>query len=106
VEGLRGASELKQVGKALAGTPLATTLMEGGGQLPWLPPKQIHDYGFSMIMFPTTVLFRVARAIERALATLGSGRPMAAGDSVTLDEFEEIVGLPAWQRIEERFGKG
>jgi 2-methylisocitrate lyase-like PEP mutase family enzyme len=29
VEGLRSAAELKRVGKALSGTPLATTLMEG-----------------------------------------------------------------------------
>ena len=61
IEGLRSAAELKRVGKALAGTPLATTLMEGGGRLPWLPPGEIHGYGFAMILYPTTVLFR-ARA--------------------------------------------
>jgi 2-methylisocitrate lyase-like PEP mutase family enzyme len=31
VEGLRSAVELKRVGKALRGMPLAMTLMEGGG---------------------------------------------------------------------------
>ena len=65
------------VGKALAPTPLATTLMEGGGQLPWLPPEEIHGYGFSMILYPTTVLFRLTWAMERALAGLKAGRPMA-----------------------------
>src|SRR5437764_798242 len=39
VEGLRSASELQRVGKALKGVPLATTLLENGGQLPWLPPE-------------------------------------------------------------------
>src|SRR5205085_7721057 len=67
VEGLRSAAELKRVGKALAGTPLATTLMEGGGQLGWLPPDEIFGYGFAMILYPTTVLFRATRAIELAL---------------------------------------
>src|SRR3954465_12233186 len=105
VEGLRSAAELKRVGKALAGTPLATTLMEGGGRLPWLPPEEIYGYGFSMIMYPTTVLFRVARAIERALAGRAGGKPMATGDAVDLDEFEEIVGMPSWEEVEERFGK-
>jgi 2-methylisocitrate lyase-like PEP mutase family enzyme len=105
VEGLRGAAELKRVGKALAGTPLATTMMEGGGRLPWLPPEVIHEYGFAMILYPTTVLFRVAKAIERALAGLKSGRPMAAKDAVDLDAFERIVGLPGWQAVEERFGR-
>jgi 2-methylisocitrate lyase-like PEP mutase family enzyme len=103
VEGLRSASELKRVGKALAGIPLATTMMEGGGQLPWLPPAEIHGHGFAMIMHPTTILFRVAKAIERALAGLRSGRPMAASEAVDLDAFEQIVGLPGWQAVEERF---
>jgi 2-methylisocitrate lyase-like PEP mutase family enzyme len=105
VEGLRSAAELKRVGKALAGTPLATTLMEGGGRLPWLPPGEIYGYGFAMIMYPTTVLFRIARAIERALTGLKAGRPMAEGEAVDLDAFEEIVGLPGWQAVENRFGK-
>src|SRR4051812_41055204 len=103
VEGLRSAAELKGVGKALSGTPLATTLMEGGGQLPWLPPEEIHGYGFAMILYPTTVLFRVARTIERALAGLKAGRPMPAGEAVDLATFEDIVGLPGWQDVEERF---
>jgi 2-methylisocitrate lyase-like PEP mutase family enzyme len=106
VEGLRSAAELKRVGKALAGTPLATTLMEGGGKLPWLPPGEIFGYGFAMILYPTTVLFRLTRAVERALASLKAGRPMPEADAATLDEFEEIVGLPAWQEIEERFDGG
>jgi 2-methylisocitrate lyase-like PEP mutase family enzyme len=106
VEGLRSALELKRVGKALADTPLATTLMEGGGRLPWLPPEEIAGYGFQMILYPSTVLFRVARAVERALAALKAGKPMPRTEAVELDEFEEIVGMPGWQGIEERYSKG
>jgi 2-methylisocitrate lyase-like PEP mutase family enzyme len=105
VEGLKSARELKKVGKALAGVPLATTLMEGGGKLGWLPPEEIRGYGFQMILYPTTVLFRVTRAIERALADLKAGRPMPEDDAVDLDEFEEIVGMPGWAQIEVRFKK-
>ena len=52
-EPLRRANELKRVGKSLKGTPLATTLMEGGGQLPWLPPEDIFGYGFQMMAWRT-----------------------------------------------------
>ncbi len=104
-EALRSPRELKRVGKALEGVPLATTMMEGGGQLAWVPPEEIHGYGFAMILYPTTVLFRVVRATERALAALRAGRPMPEGDAVTLDAFEEIVGLPEWAAIEKRFGQ-
>ena len=99
VEGLRSAGELKRVGKALKGMPLATTMMEGGGQMPWVSPEEIHSYGFQMILYPTTVLFQVTRSIERALAGLKSGKPMVPGNAVTPDEFEEIVEMPSWQDI-------
>lgn len=103
IEGLESAAELEKVGKALAGTPLATTMMEGGGKLPWLSPQEIAGYGFSMILYPTTVLFRMTRAIERALADLHAGRPMPEQEAVDRVSFEDIVGKPAWARIEEEF---
>lgn len=103
IEGLEGARELEQVGKALEGTPLATTMMEGGGKLPWLSPAEIGGYGFSMILYPTTVLFRAARAIERALADLLAGKPMASEDAMDRTGFEEVVGKPEWARIEQMF---
>jgi 2-methylisocitrate lyase-like PEP mutase family enzyme len=104
VEGLRSAAELKRVGKALAGMPLATTMMEGGGQLAWIAPEEVHGYGFQMILYPTTILFQVTRTIERALTALKSGKPMTAG--VDLDTFEEIVGMPGWQDVVKKFHHG
>jgi hypothetical protein len=32
--------------------------------------------------------------------------PVAEGEAVDLGGFEEIVGLPGWQEVEERFRKG
>jgi 2-methylisocitrate lyase-like PEP mutase family enzyme len=103
IEGLESARELEQVGKALEGTPLATTMMEGGGKLPWLSPQEIGSYGFSMILYPTTVLFRLTKAIERALVDLLAGRPMPGQDAVDRIAFEDIVGKAAWARIEDEF---
>ena len=31
---------------------------------------------------------------------------MGGGNAVTLDAFEEIVGMPGWQRIEKQYGVG
>jgi hypothetical protein len=56
-----------------------------------------------MLLYPTTVLFRVTRAAQRALAALGAGRPMR--DAVDMREFEEIVDLAGWSEVEKRFGK-
>ena len=88
----------------MQGIPLATTLMEGGGRLPWLQPEEIHSYGFQMIMYPTTVLFQMTRAIEQALAKLKDGKPMNEANAVDLDAFEEIVGMAGWLAAETNFG--
>jgi 2-methylisocitrate lyase-like PEP mutase family enzyme len=104
IEGLRSYAELKRVGKALEGSPLATTMMEGGGQMPWVSPTEIHEAGFAMVMYPTTLLFQITRTLERALITLKSGKPMSSKASVDLDAFEDIVGLSSWRAIEEKFG--
>jgi len=41
------------------------------GRTPVLPPGELKAMGFAMAAYPTTVIFRVARTIERALATSG-----------------------------------
>lgn len=103
VEAPKDADELKRIGKEFAGVPLAVTMLEGGGQTPWTPPVALHDLGFSMILYPTTVLFRMTRTIERALADIKAGRPMSPADAVDMGEFEQIVGLPDWAAIEKKF---
>ena len=49
-------------------------MFEGDNETPWLTPRELHELGFSMILYPTTVLFRVAKAIEEALETLKAGQ--------------------------------
>jgi 2-methylisocitrate lyase-like PEP mutase family enzyme len=78
-------------------------MFEGGGRTPWLSPPDLHALGFSMILFPTTLLFRVTRALERALVDLKAGRPMPPEEGVNLEQYEEIVGLAEWEEIEKRF---
>lgn len=101
VEGIRSKEEARQVGKALWRTPLATSILEGGGKTPFLPPSEFWKMGFSMLLYPTTVLFQAAAAIRSALVRLSYGQPMLA--SYTLEEFEELLDLPKWRKIEESF---
>ena len=103
LEGPRTVEEIERIAKSLSGIPLAVNMFEGGGRTPWLSPKELGGLGFSMILFPTTILFRVTRAIERAVADLVAGRPMPPEEGVDLDHYEEIVGLAEWGDIEKQF---
>ena len=62
VEGPRNEDELKKVGKAFKGEHLATSVLENGGKTPWLPPDELGDMGYTMLLYPTTILFRLTYA--------------------------------------------
>lgn len=63
----------------------------------------MHAMGYGMILYPTTVLFRMVRALQLGLADLLEGRPLSVGASVDMREFETIVGMQEWADIENRF---
>jgi hypothetical protein len=61
--------------------------------------------GYTMLLYPTTVIFRATWAIQSALRDLKAGKPLDPGTSVDMAEFEDIVDLPYWADIEKRFTK-
>lgn len=102
LEGPTTQEQLEKIGKALKGVPLATSILEDGGKTPWVSPKDLQDMGYVMILYPTTVIFQVAYCIQTALHHLKQGKPLQGG-SVNMDEFMQIVDLPYWKSIEEKY---
>jgi 2-methylisocitrate lyase-like PEP mutase family enzyme len=106
VEGPETVEQLKQIGKAFKGEHLATSVLENGGKTPWLPPEQFGEMGYTMLLYPTTILFRVARALQRAAADLRAGKPLDRDEAVDMKSFLRMVELDHWQEIEKKFGPG
>jgi 2-methylisocitrate lyase-like PEP mutase family enzyme len=104
VEGPQNLAELERIGKEFGSFPLATSILENGGKTPWVSPEDLHAMGYAMILYPTTVLFRLTYATERALEDLKAGRPLDRDQAVDMKGFEEIVGISRWQKIEREFG--
>ena len=102
VEGPENIQQLRQIGRAFKGEPLAVSILEGGGKTPWVPPQEMHALGFNMILYPTSLLFRQTRAIQRALEDLKAGRPMPQEDAVSMMQFEKIVDIVYWKTIEQK----
>lgn len=103
IEAPQSIDELKRVGRAFQGVPQIANMLEGGGQTPVLPAAELKAMGFAMVAYPTTVIFRVARTIEKALADIRAGRPVAHGDSVDFAGFKDITGYDKWARIEDEY---
>jgi 2-methylisocitrate lyase-like PEP mutase family enzyme len=106
VEAEHDEKQLARVAREFKGEWLVANILEGGGKTPWIPPARLREMGYSMVLYPTTVLFQLAHAIQQALAGLHDGRRMDPQRAVSMKEFEMIVDLPEWAVIETRFRTG
>jgi len=104
-DGVENKKQLKEIGAAFKGVPLATSVLEDGGKTPWLPPEEFGNLGYSMILYPTTLIFQIAYTIKTALGNLRAGLEMNHENAVDMDQFLNIVDMDYWKQIEEKFGK-
>jgi len=102
IEAPQSVKELERIGGAFKGVPQIANMLEGG-QTPVLPPKELRAMGFAMVAYPTTLIFRVARTIERALADIKAGKAIAGNDGVDFAEFKDITNFDKWARIEDAY---
>lgn len=101
-DGVQDEKQLRRIGEEFKGVPLATSILERGGKTPFLPPAQFREYGFTMLLYPTTLLFRQTKAVQQGLQDLQAGRPITKHNSVDLFEFEQIVDIAYWKSIEQQ----
>src|SRR5436305_224978 len=104
IEARQSVEKLAQIERTFQGVPQIANMLEGGGRTPVLPPHELYRLGFAMIAYPTSLIFRVARTIETALADLKAGRPADNGAVVDFEAFKDIVSLARWAGVERRSG--
>ena len=59
-----------------------------------------------MVAYPTTLIFRVARTVEKTLADMRSGKPAADNEAVNFTDFKDITGFAEWAKVDETYGTG
>lgn len=103
IEGMRTVDEMKEIGSSV-NAPLVANMIEGG-ITPILPAGSLHSMGFSLVLYPLSVLYASASASLRTLRELRKSGSTAggAGDMLSFDQFNEIVGLPDLKALEKRY---
>jgi 2,3-dimethylmalate lyase len=101
IEAPQTVAELERVGRAFQGVPQLANMVEGGGMTPVLPPNELFRLGFAMVAYPVSLIFRVARTIEKALADLKAGRLAIENEGVDFEGFKDITGYAGWAEIDE-----
>lgn len=102
IEAPRTIAELETIGRSFE-VPLVVNAAEGG-RTPILSPQQYYDLGFSIILYPGSLMPRMVALFERTLAALKEGRfPDDADTFPAFSKVTEMMGLDEWIRIEGQF---
>jgi 2-methylisocitrate lyase-like PEP mutase family enzyme len=72
------------------------------GRTPWRSPQELQAIGYSLVLYPISLLLHGVRAMGRAAEQLLSGR--SDDDRARFDEVRSLVGWPAYEEASARFG--
>jgi methylisocitrate lyase len=103
VEAPKSIDEMKKIGKSI-NAPLVANMIEGGAT-PISSAKELHKMGFKIILYPLSVLYANTFASHQILKELRrSGTTTKLKKNVvSFDEFNEIVELPKFRKLELRY---
>lgn len=101
VEAPVSVEELEKIGRSFD-VPLLVNAAEGG-RTPILSPEEYQQLGFSIIIYPATLLLRMVGMFERTLAELRHGRFADEGELPAFATLTNVMGANEWMDIDRRF---
>jgi 2-methylisocitrate lyase-like PEP mutase family enzyme len=107
VEAPQSEAEVETVARSFPDVPLLFNYAEGG-KTPPLSRERLRELGFSLVIFPLTLLLVATQAMRAALAHVkADGTPIELLPSMLgFAEFLDFIGLPEVRELEQRFAEG
>jgi 2,3-dimethylmalate lyase len=99
VESPESVDQMRRITREIPAPNMAN--MVPGGRTPIFSAQELEDMGFSIVAYPTMLIYTVARAAVRALAHLqAAGSTAGFTDIMQFDEFNRLIGLDDLRRKE------
>ncbi len=76
-----------------------------GGLSPIVKPSVLGQMGYGIALYGITLLLRITRTMQLALADLRSDELKLVGTGALFDDYLKVVGIDRWRRIEDEFGE-
>lgn len=104
IESPESVDELKRIAKSFPNTPMLANMIEGG-RTPFLPAAELEALGFAVALYPTGPLYAAAKGVKGYVEELKSKGTTAGkvADMIAFQEFNDMIGLPQYNKLEERY---
>ena len=104
IEAPKSVKEMKKIGKSIK-APLVANMIEGGAT-PISSASDLYKMGFKIILYPLSVLFANTFATMNILADLKKtgGTVKSKNKVVRFDQFNELVELSKFRKLEKKYG--
>jgi methylisocitrate lyase len=103
VEAPQSVAELRAIASEFTGVPLLANMVEGG-RTPLLSGQELEALGFKIAVYPLSCLFAATKAMQSCLQHLKEcGTTAGFEDLVPFEEFEQLVEVPHYRQLEQRF---
>ncbi len=99
IESPLSVEELDLIGRTFD-VPQMANMLEGG-KTPILNPAELDALGFAIVIYGISLLMRITKVMQEALADIKSGELALVGTGIGFDDYHAIVDLPGWTAIEE-----
>jgi methylisocitrate lyase len=97
VEAPEDRSEMERIASAFDAPTFAN--MVEGGKTPYLPPADLEAIGFDFVVYPVSTLFAAVQGMSDALGTLHDQGTCDPDQTVSFDEFEDVIGTAAFEQL-------
>ena len=105
VEAPKSIEEMKKIGKSI-NAPLVANMIEGGAT-PISSTATLHKMGFQLVLYPLSILYANTFATMKILKELKSKGTTTRlkKDLVNFDQFNDIVELSKFRKLEGKYSK-
>lgn len=105
VEAPRSLEEMRKIGREI-NAPLVANMIEGGAT-PIISSDKLFQLGYNVILYPLSVLFANTYSTLTVLKELKKKKTTRAfrKKMVNFDQFNEIVELGKFKKLEKRYGR-
>ena len=99
VEAPKSIEEMRRYCATVPGPKMANMIEQGN--TPILPPRELAQLGYKIVVYPLTLLSSAIRAMQDSLAMIHQGQP--ADNILNFNELLDIVGFPEYYRQVDRY---